>query len=79
MGGKTQGGEGGSTVKGKRTPVLRQILGNSLSITDVYFTLDNKISRIDQSLRTVGDRLFRSVHFSDDKPLSRNGSGRTFS
>jgi hypothetical protein len=58
MGGKTEEGWGGSTVKGKRTPVLRQISGNSPSITDVYFTLDNIIFRIDQSLRTAGCHLF---------------------
>ena len=40
-----------------------------MSITDVYFTLDNMISRIDQSLRTVGDHLFHSVHFSDGDPF----------
>jgi hypothetical protein len=39
MDGKTQGGWWGSTVKGKRTPVLRQRSGNSLSITDVDFSL----------------------------------------
>jgi hypothetical protein len=37
--GKTQGSWGGSTVKTKGTPVLRQRSGNSLSLTEVNFSL----------------------------------------
>jgi hypothetical protein len=52
LGGETERGEGGSTVKGKGTPVLRQRLGNSSSITEVNFTLDNKLSSIEITLET---------------------------
>ncbi|MCJ7741465.1 MAG: hypothetical protein MUO95_02105, partial [Methanoregula sp.] len=52
MGGETERSEGGSTVKGKRTPVLRQRTGNSSSITEVNFTLDTKLSSIDITLET---------------------------
>jgi hypothetical protein len=52
LGGETERGEGGSTVKGKRTPVLRQISENPSSATDVNFTLDNKLSSIEITLET---------------------------
>ena len=47
-----EGGEGGSTVKGKRTLVLRQRSGNSPSNIDVNFIPDTQVFRIDQSFRT---------------------------
>jgi len=50
--GETERGEGGSTVKGKGTPVLRQRLGNSSSITDVNFIPDTKLSSIEITLET---------------------------
>jgi hypothetical protein len=50
--GKTKGDERGSTVKGKRTPFLRQRSGNSPSNIDVNLFLIPRLSRIDQSFRT---------------------------
>jgi len=50
--GETERGEGGSTVKGKGTPVLRQRLGNSPSDIDVNFIPDTKLSRIENTLET---------------------------
>ena len=52
MEGKTEEGEGGSTVKGKRTPVLGQRSGNSPSNIDVNLFLIPRLSRIDQSFWT---------------------------
>jgi hypothetical protein len=40
--GETEEGEGGSTVKGKGTPVLRQRSGNSLSNIDINFIPDTQ-------------------------------------
>jgi len=45
----------------------------------VNFILDTRISRIDQSLRTVGDHLFRPDHFFDGELCFWNCFGLTFS
>jgi hypothetical protein len=47
MGGETEGGWIGSTVKREGGAVLRKRLGNSPTATDVDFTPDTKISKID--------------------------------
>jgi hypothetical protein len=76
---KLRGAGGVTRSRGKEHLFLRQRSGNSSSATDVNFILDTRISKINQSLRTVGDHLFRPDHFSDGEPLSRNHSGLTFS
>jgi len=50
--GETERDEGGSTVNGKRTPVLRQRTGNSSSVTDINFIPDTKLSSIGITLET---------------------------
>jgi len=58
--GKTEGGGGDSTVKGKRTPFLRQRSGNSPSnIDEIFFLfLITRLSRIDQSFWTAAITSF---------------------
>jgi hypothetical protein len=50
MGGETQRGGEGSMVKGKRTPILSQRLGNSQSINEINFSLEDKFFRIELTL-----------------------------